>query len=1731
MKQSTKLLSMVLALIMAFSCASVIGNAALTYDNVTYDAVDDAIISADDGATLLLDMVENDLLVGMETIDLSVLGQLRLSKIDYILEDLYNVLDNWMIGGVAISTPDLKALTDNKGVIKDVRRSGGDINVVKKLLQFLGTGNVPGVISKIPYGIATSNGISLGALLNGIVSGFLGDINDTLTDLPGLLNGMVYDLLIYGSYDYPLDAEEVGTLPEKVNNIDKMLNNALLNLLYKPQDYEYVGEDENAVKVWDENSYLLPSVKAEVAARGHDEVLKDIDLTKNSFFGVLDNFAQFAIDDLGVNALNHNLKKGLMEAVEVEFNEIEKKQLPADAAAAFADESKYVTYISYDCMYKSGNTWYYTTLETDVVIDETTGEPAVDEDGNEITERVRKYFKANTAAANEFYGLINWDWNILKSTDPDADTTGADNEYGIPNAIDYEDMIATYGSIAGSLNYLVYFVFENAIDQDVKDDFADVTGDYWFTDPETEGGDIANINDNLNRMVKYLLANFADKIFGQDSVYANEEKYNYEYYEPMSLIDIVALIGPSFFEDAMPQLIMPVDETGAFAFAESDENGSSVALLQFAALVLREFMTEIAPSVNYDAHIFAANTLTSATGRQFANHSAEDWFNIILNMGVDIGATYLVQITNFKDYIATQYGADFDLEGYIAAGGGTDPAHWQIILDEAILWAANYVGANGGAYSVIYGLEAATLKGITGPLNKLSHILNTLLPLGFINGCTSASYDFDVSMLVDRLKGLLTTFDLTNLAGLFGRNTASKTNILDDTNLVKQVLNLANNLLTRIFYRGAGSLLPTTESCAALLTNENIKSLAYNLLTQLYAVSDPLLYSAVPVACKLIKDIGGEQEIGEPQLSLGNLLEGRNGDGTLDYAFTLRNGSSGLWRGYKTSNSATTHAKDKQYTYNVTSLTVTTVSSDKTAYTVNGTATGEIAYGATKNLSIKGKVPTTGSVVVISMKYKVNDEDGKVMANGAEFEKKSYAFIAYRDYIEYSSHEGSYWGKDMKIGMPYYLFLAEQSLENISGWEVLRYMSKSSLRKTGTLTAHDPKTQNGITINNTEITVTTEDWEYAAPFTFNASQYKSPGHAGAQYTFNFELHNGNKGTDLSSIVYLYNADDRADLTSIANDENRAFREESEYKKTTVYADELLNSAATVEGATDADTVYQETAFTTTGTHPETGETVTVIDGAKAWTNYYNALIAAIKAAYNPMNDNTFDTNSYKYYEALRVARNDLELCKKTTAEIAAEGGVSLDGNVDNLKTVVDGIEAQYSDTKDYTDYKMHRWNRYNDARNDAKGIIDLKKRATTNKEHLDEYFTYTGISEADLRALVADDANEAYILALLEKYEDEEIENRILDLERAQNDYAGLTALDVAQAQNLVTRFSSRLLPRTHGVRTYFLDTEIASAMAMIGDTNKGYTARSWAKYEAALKKAKDVAANPTQMTAFDAKYNLLVARNELVKDGFEADYTELEALIAQAEQALANKNLYDNINKEFGQVLAELGYNEIKNADGDSIQLFPGSAKLVLAEGYSVDDQGKVDRAAEALKEALARLKFKNVSVTYNNVAVNDEVLVEDDDMTVVDESVVAKVARIAAQKSIAEIKAKFAASASGITVTQNGITITNDFNYAIEIDGKEVEEIVYVGTNATVTFYTTLANGTMIPVATSKIVVEGDLNGDGVLDVLDANIAQLAATEHAELDKCYFLAANLNTDTGITANDYSAVVNKALA
>lgn len=61
--------------------------------------------------------------------------------------------------------------------------------------------------------------------------------------------------------------------------------------------------------------------------------------------------------------------------------------------------------------------------------------------------------------------------------------------------------------------------------------------------------------------------------------------------------------------------------------------------------------------------------------------------------------------------------------------------------------------------------------------------------------------------------------------------------------------------------------------------------------------------------------------------------------------------------------------------------------------------------------------------------------------------------------------------------------------------------------------------------------------------------------------------------------------------------------------------------------------------------------------------------------------------------------------------------------------------------------------------------------------------------------------------------------------------------------------------------------------------------------------------------------------------------------------------------------------------------------------------------------------------------------------------------------------------------------------------------------------------------------LVVKGDVNGDGVCDVLDCMVVELAGTGNMILSHSSFLAGDMATDGEITENDLGAIANKALS
>ena len=61
--------------------------------------------------------------------------------------------------------------------------------------------------------------------------------------------------------------------------------------------------------------------------------------------------------------------------------------------------------------------------------------------------------------------------------------------------------------------------------------------------------------------------------------------------------------------------------------------------------------------------------------------------------------------------------------------------------------------------------------------------------------------------------------------------------------------------------------------------------------------------------------------------------------------------------------------------------------------------------------------------------------------------------------------------------------------------------------------------------------------------------------------------------------------------------------------------------------------------------------------------------------------------------------------------------------------------------------------------------------------------------------------------------------------------------------------------------------------------------------------------------------------------------------------------------------------------------------------------------------------------------------------------------------------------------------------------------------------------------------MIVQGDINGDSAVDVLDAHEVSLVANGQDNLSDEYFLAGDVNTDEVIDITDYQSVVNTALS
>ena len=1667
MKQSTRLLSILLAMVMLIGVLSVGVSAekiGLTKSAVAYDSIDDAVLTPQQVSTIIMDLLDNELLpsAGLGTIDLSVAGSLRTDTVNHLIADLVSISGGfaWKVAKALLG--DIGDL--NFGALKTgsnpYQRSHGDLTLFYQLIQFLNDNR--SILGKIAYGIGVPNGISFG-----VAASAVGDVDLNITDM---LMGLLFDKLLLGSYAYPeksdvgyyttppstvyTDWEDLSTKP--FTSADAMVNKAIENLLKTPQDKVSTLVEGKVVRKYDPDSVILPTVTA-----------AQVNLNTNSVFSLLDGIIQLAYNTLATEPLNHDLKRLLMKETDVEFNEIKNPSAGLLSAFAAVEATGIKNYFVNAATFKYNDNWYFSDYVTRGVDANSDGITDTDLEGTEITEKVRRFFKADLSDVDELFDIINWDYEFTETT------------------YDFAAGKTTYGSLIGQLNHLIYVILDTVLSAQAKSDIAAFLndGNGFYID-----GDNTNLPTNLLRIARYVLCKYTNKLFYKNPDYVDENGVALPAFVAYvkacaSIEELVAYIAIPLMKDILPEMILPV------AFTQGLE------VEQVAALALREAISDITPALNFDSRIFKAGTLTSATGRELAVLDQAGWQDLILDMALNLAVIYLDNVTNIN--------LDTDAAAAIYAQAG-----WRSLLEEVVDWAVGYIGS--GSTSVLVGLDPTTLGSVRGTYNGnaftiLTTALNKLLPLGFICGpaVNTTTGVLDVDTLFWQLYDAICNLDLASLLSLFGRSTAPN-NFLAQTNIIKQVLDILNRILN-VLFNDATILQNTASLDNAILNQANLKQTIIDLLLALNTRKAPILTNLFPVLAKFISDWGGEQKLANPIIGLENRVDTTNGALT-DATFTIANGAKGVWRSYM---DGSTRVQDNQYKVQITSVTCTATAG--TVSNIRLSTTAALDYGQSLTVTYNvASVPAAGSVAKFNIKYKVYDEDNNAMANGKIFETNRSCYISYNKTDAGTRVELS--KKKTTLGGTCYLYILTPLYAPFDeGIEYLPSMSTYHIfadydngTASGEITSTSPNPQKGVTLNVLARSYVDSDTKHAdyQCFTVNSATYGGIT-AGETMTWTVKGKAYNKGgtpdgerTGTLTLKY-YSAEFLGEVKSLAGREINNDRKLAEYNTGDCFADRILITAA---DATEENP--QETNFTTTGVN-EDGDTVTVVNGTTAWANYVSALNNAIRHAYQAWNANSVYDHKAAY-EALRIATNDVNYCKKTSYEIAQEGGENNDTAVEALKTLYEGYEDNLDS---YKDYMLYRFNRYEDNARSARNLINIYKRATAVIDT--KVFPYINISVTELNQLLALDTTYApYISALLEDRTPEEIEGSVKAKAEAFKTYVGgYTALDVNQISNLLQRTYARLLPREGGTKTEYLAAEIASALAIYGSaaTSTTYSEKSWARYLDRLATAQaELAAPKNNQTVFDAKYHLQRAVNGLILIEDGADYSGLEDAIAAAQAVLANHtDFLKGQNKVIGLVIAALGRTL------DDVNLFPGAALDVVDTPYALDDQDKIDDAELKLRMALSNVRYATTAIDPNAGATTENQTEND-----------AYYAFVPANLAIANVYGYL----NAITVPANvtdvlPVTITPNATNA--------------GTGTVVTYYGKLG-GVSIPVASYSVVVIGDVTGDSAIDSADAMLADLVVNTHKEVDGAFLKAALADPATAaggiVTIDALSAILNIAV-
>lgn len=1701
MKKSTKLLSVILAVVMIFSTMSVMAFAAKT-EYQTSDNLTALDAYSPDGAVTRLS-TEERMSVVFDFLDVT-LAAANINMGDVINKaGLHLVIDLRSVNALCGTIDSAQALLNNGlvklvksllGIVKDAnlknwpsgmtRENHAQLDIVNGIATLLNDN--AGLVKKV---------INDGKLDVGIIGNFvdISGVNKYLSDLPGMLKGLVYPVFARVDDDMTL----INTYSTTTENPDTLIKNVLINAMSKPQSYTSYKEDASGNCI--SNHIALPTsaeaglrdyyVKGSDSKGAYIEVF-EYDTAKKTYISQDEKYYKTEETDMegkgtGVyvyaNAAGENVKYYVKDSyflpslatsgkVSEIFN-LDSNTLVSAlyqvAPYVFKDLAPVVLNGSVKMLLAqwfgaektelfggkaSEATAVLAKLPSDVKAFYSKAAGAynwewsdftIGSDGNGYYRLVSKdgltetWLKLDMSTANSFAKLINWNYTISGDFVDEFMPTAANDGSVTASAAGYTTVLASLNDFVGK-----------AIDTMLSDTAKAAIN--WTK------GDNTKLIPNLRKALQYVAAYNPEYLFGTgyETVYAGY--YDTVVDKSASDQDVITALGAIGVKALMPQIILP---------SAAELKGQNVTAL--LACVIRELATQFVPTYNYDALIYTDyNSKTLVKGK-----NSGYWLDVIFTMGTDIGMKYLSKLADLGSDKADGYKFAAS-KTYKLADFEKNTRAWEDTIDWIIDWALTSDNEWCWKVQKLINTDGLDLNLATAqdPWVKLDKIIRDVLPVEkIINETAADGKTFLETVLREDIIDRLLNLDVSKLLGtnsVTGIFNIPANSTLRTEAMYPAVFRIVRELLNKVLGKVCGNtalIADSYNSLDAILQKSAIADLAEKLVVGIaYAVkSGGLLDVALPIVNFFLGWTTNAQSYAEPKLTIdkGALNYVQLTNGQMNTTLKVTNASAGM---------LLKHGDTYDHPYMLTLKSVT----------VNGT---EMLKSGEKKLSpyestdvtLNAAVPTD-SLVKVTAVYSFTFKDGTAYNGDITSTTFEYA-------TNDATDVGTAWSK-------------EDKKTNI--YDVVKMKGETTTDYLVTNASALASAVSNIAVTWTNQRDTDCKFTKGSISGFDSSIFESSGQAEAlvSNSFNFP-----KESSISVNPLRVRSD--VDIETVPSASSFA----------------LGNSSVTVYGK------YRRQDGTLTMTAPfgtlyyYNGTNIKkVVDSefkanrdsskypAEAWNTYWTALTAAAKLVYGPFRKanlgNYSDDNLTAAVTALETAAKALDTASSTPASGSA--------------TVTPApIEAALKAAGDinYQNFDLYAYWAYEKAMKAGNAIIDAYKGPVAPEKYIDG----SSLSEAEITA-IANKATATYKSAIVASMKAPSIEaqNAYMDAVKAYKtpDYSELEILNSAKN---IAWYASFLKSAAVKTEKQFLAKEIAAAKAQ-GYKEADYTAGSYARYTKALAAAEALNANAKalQSEVFDVKYELEIAQRALMPKSASAleagAYTELEAVIAQAKSIFTDNSAYtfdaskaDGLSETeaYAKLVSVLGY-EYTDEKGNTANLYSGSAENYAANDrfYSNVVAAQIDAVITNLKNAMAPFVCKYVAVPTT------------------------------------------AGSGEGVSVTESASLITGVTPGSLATAGDILARVTAKDPSATTLnvaanaagLYGTGATATLrlkssgAPVAIYTVVIYGDVNGDGVVDGFDASSMDLAINNKAALTGAYKTAGGLATGKVDLAN-YGLVVDAA--